>query len=149
MKCSLIIKTDIMGYNKKNYKITSTGLVKLKLSGRGIPQVLLPTTTQRLCVESFPHYFYHDFRTKFPEGWVYVVTIFYQTYRHVAFYFLSKCWTQFDWVSHIYDLIDDATKSRTLLYLCWYIDCDVMIMFVRLLCYSYHDIPLFIKTVYV
>ena len=71
------------------------GLVKLNLSGRGIPQVLLPTMTQRLCVKIFPHYFDHDFRMKFPEGWAYVVphilTPAYLSLRLITVYLLIIC----------------------------------------------------------
>ena len=37
---------------------------------------LLPGRTQRLCVMIIPHYFDHNFGTKFPEGWVYVTPRF-------------------------------------------------------------------------
>ena len=65
---------------------------KLRSSGTSIAQDLLPGRTQKLCIEIFPHYFDHNFGTKFPEGWVYVVphilTPAYLSLRLITLYLL-------------------------------------------------------------
>ena len=68
---------------------------KLRSSGTSIAQDLLPGRTQRLCIEIFPHYFDHNFRTKFFEGWVYVMphilTPTYLSLRLITVYLLIIC----------------------------------------------------------
>ena len=108
---------------------------KLRSSGTSIAQGLLLGRTQRLCFKIFPHYFDHDFRTKFPEGWVYVIPIFWL--RHIFHSDLLQC---------IYLLFLDSTilhelcfgrlyviiygcydVSRIMVYL-WYYDIILLIL---------------------